>query len=239
MENAAEALKISGWVLIFVVALSICINSFSHARETMDTILEYSDRETLATWLEGERDGTGNLVTKRIVDYENMLPAIYRAYKENYIIRFENMGTTYLYDYLPELGATVEKINYIDIEKASVSDVKIPEYLNGTLNEDNATLRDYFIRRILFGDKGKYAAFGNHKEVYRDSTKSYDRDAWCESQLPKITFTTDGIYKFLKNNKFEESLGIYYQEELTDWDETALVDANKTEKRIITYKKIN
>jgi len=28
MENAAEALKMAGWVLIFIVALSICINFF-------------------------------------------------------------------------------------------------------------------------------------------------------------------------------------------------------------------
>ena len=80
MENAAEALKIAAWVLIFVVALSMCINSFSQARQTMDTILEYNDKEYSYTYVED------NGSTERIVGYESIIPTIYRAYKENYKI---------------------------------------------------------------------------------------------------------------------------------------------------------
>ena len=32
MENAAEALKLAAWVLIFVVALSISVNAFGQAK---------------------------------------------------------------------------------------------------------------------------------------------------------------------------------------------------------------
>ena len=46
MENAAEALKMAGAVLLFVLALSVAIVSFGQARETADTILDYRDRET-------------------------------------------------------------------------------------------------------------------------------------------------------------------------------------------------
>ena len=71
MENAAEALKLSAWVLIFVVALSICINAFSEARATMDTILEYNDREYNDTYVEEAE------TTQRIVGYESIIPTIY------------------------------------------------------------------------------------------------------------------------------------------------------------------
>ena len=82
MENAAEALKIAAWVLIIVVALSICINSFSQARQTMDAIFSYNDKEYEYTYV--ENNGT----TERIVGYESIVPTIYRAYKENYKIIF-------------------------------------------------------------------------------------------------------------------------------------------------------
>ena len=40
MENAADAIKVAGAVLLFVLALSIIIPFFSQARETADMILE-------------------------------------------------------------------------------------------------------------------------------------------------------------------------------------------------------
>ena len=47
MENAADAIKVAGAVLLFVLALSIIIPFFSQARETADMILDTRDRETV------------------------------------------------------------------------------------------------------------------------------------------------------------------------------------------------
>ena len=52
MENAAEALKMAGAVLLFLIAISVSIISFGNVREAADTILEYKDRET--TYIDGE-----------------------------------------------------------------------------------------------------------------------------------------------------------------------------------------
>ena len=49
-------------------------------------------------------------------------------------------------------------------------------------------------------------------------------------------FGLDGLYSYLANHQFEESLGIYYQEELS---QTETPDANKTQKRVITYTLVN
>ncbi len=81
MENAAEALKMAAFVLIFILALSISINAFGTVRTTTQTILEYKDREYDYDYIEGDR-------TKRIVSAETIVPSIYKAYKENYKIVF-------------------------------------------------------------------------------------------------------------------------------------------------------
>ena len=78
MENAAQALKMAAFLLIFVVSLTTTILSFSKVRETAQTILEYSDREYDYTYVDDQ-----NGQTERIVSAETIVPAIMRAYKEN------------------------------------------------------------------------------------------------------------------------------------------------------------
>ena len=90
MENAADALKMAGSVLLFVIALSIAVLSITQARESADRVLAYSDRETLSIegdsrfyYLAGNNDDTNRYVGK-----ETIIPSIYRAYKENFKIIF-------------------------------------------------------------------------------------------------------------------------------------------------------
>ena len=52
MENAADALKMAAWVLIFVVALSIIINAFGMARQTTDILISYNDNEYYTDYVE-------------------------------------------------------------------------------------------------------------------------------------------------------------------------------------------
>ncbi len=50
----------------------------------------------------------------------------------------------------------------------------------------------------------------------------------------------NGIYEtIIKDKKFKESLGVYYQEEVEGQDNENEPDTNKTPKRVITYTKIN
>ena len=79
MENAADALKMAGAVLLFVLALSVIIFSFGQVRETADTILDYKDRET--SYIDGNNYYT-TTGTERQVGLENIIPSIYRAYIE-------------------------------------------------------------------------------------------------------------------------------------------------------------
>ena len=81
MENAADALKMAGAVLLFVLALSVIIFSFGQARENSDIILNYKDRET--TYIDG-KDYYTTTGTEREVSIETIVPAVYRAFLENY-----------------------------------------------------------------------------------------------------------------------------------------------------------
>ena len=190
MENAADALKMAAWVLIFVVALSIIINAFGMARQTTDILISYNDNEYYTDYVE---QGS----TERKVGYETIIPAIYRAYKENYKIIFLNNDGTPMYFY--ENKNTKEQINYIDLEKQNVG---------------NDTAKEEFIKYIVTG-----------KEINNSQYKfenSYD-------------IKNNGLYNQIKGKQFTESLGVYYQEEI-DGNQSNTQDANKTKKRVITYK---
>ncbi len=192
MENAADALKMAAWVLIFVVALSIIINAFGIARQTTDILISYNDNEYYTDYVE-----QGN--TERKVGYETIIPAIYRAYKENYKIIFLNNDGTPMYFY--ENKNTKEQINYIDLEKQNVG---------------NDTAKEEFIKYIVTG-----------KEINNSQYKfenSYD-------------IKNNGLYNQIKGKQFTESLGVYYQEEI-DGNQSNTPDANKTKKRVITYKSL-
>lgn len=93
MENAADALKMAGAVLIFVLALSIIIFSFGQVREAADTIINYKDRET--SYINGDYYYKGNEKFSRNVGLETIIPSIYRAYIEEYIIVFEGIEPLY------------------------------------------------------------------------------------------------------------------------------------------------
>ena len=45
MENAVDALKMAGAVLMFVMALSVSIVAFGQVRQTADLVLDQTDRE--------------------------------------------------------------------------------------------------------------------------------------------------------------------------------------------------
>lgn len=196
MENAAEALKMAGGVLIFVLALSICINAFTNTRQGIDNIVLYSDREFLTTYVEQNKG------TKRIVGAESIVPTIYRAYKENIKIKFDflnNNADDCLY--YKDTTDDPEYINYIDLERENIAD---------------ETMKEYILKRILFGD-------GEHGRNIEEDKEN--KISW--------TFNSNGLYNRLTGNTYEESLGVYFIDEVNGAETKSAI--NKTEKKVITY----
>ena len=135
MENAADALKMAAAVLIFVVALSISINAFGEVRLASRTILEYNDKEYNYTYVED------NGTTKRIVGIESIIPTIYKAYKENYKIIFDEdiLGDKGLFQRDDEFGNKYS-IYTIDLESSEAvlgNDTQKEQYLLAILYGSN------------------------------------------------------------------------------------------------------
>lgn len=205
MENASEALKIAFGVMMFVLALTLSITSFSQATQAVETITYMSDRETTYTYVKPASN------SNRIVGVETVIPTMYNAYKENYKVYFyesytdeNNNKPLYLYKYVDpnKPGGILQetKVYYIDLEKEIFpSAADAVEHLN-----------------ILLG-----------KRPTDTNSKYYEQFIHSE-----------GLYEFLKNYKFEEILGEYYQEDALDAEKgttSGILDINKTKKRIITY----
>lgn len=113
-DNIADALKMAGSVLLFVIGLSIVFVAFSQARETMDIILSYSDRESVTVENDERFYYLNNNETTRYVGKETIIPTLYRAYKENFKIIFD-FKNYYLFK-----KDNVE-IKTIDLEKQSIA----------------------------------------------------------------------------------------------------------------------
>lgn len=91
MENAVDALKIGFAVLVFVMALSLTMYMFTHAKETADLVLHSSDMSAYMEYIEPE-NGTEN----RVVGLETIIPTLYKYYKENYTVIFRNSSGDFL-----------------------------------------------------------------------------------------------------------------------------------------------
>ena len=216
-ENIADALKMAGSVLLFVMGLSIAILAFSQARESMDIVLSYSDRESLS--IEGDsrfyylsKDND----TSRYVGKETIIPAIYRAYKENYKIVFKFPDDYYLFkqEVKNAKGLNEEKeISTLDLANQSLSsDLTSRQFLNG----------------IIYGD----FEYENEKSKndYINKFKITPNDISLYQYLTDLT-EKESTYKI------KEYLGTYYIEDVNGTSEVNAV--NKTEKRVITYEFVN
>jgi hypothetical protein len=124
MENGVEALKLASGMLIFVLAITITISTFTMASQALNRIFALQDANEYVTVIgdDGEEHYLNYVDFKldggtREVGIETIIPSIYRAYKENYAIYFYNSdGSEFiLYEY--EKGQDKIQVNYIDLEK--------------------------------------------------------------------------------------------------------------------------
>lgn len=207
MENVAEALKMAGSVLLFIIGLSLAILTFTNIRETSDKVLSYADREFLTIqgderfyYLSNKDD------TNRYVGIETIIPALYRIEKEKYKIVFEFADNYYLYE--DREGNQVTEMN-----PENMQDPK--EYVNAILYrqfEDGETELEF---------KRKYGinSLGN-KSLY---------DYLKENQNKYNIKESLGVYIQEELDTNTDSYGNQ------DDDIDEVPDSNKFERRIITY----
>lgn len=228
-DNLADALKIAAFMLIFMLALSITVSSFSKIRQLTEAIVVMSDREYETTYV-----NLTDVGTLRKVSAETMVPTIMRAYTERYRIIFMDYPELYYEQEYDEQGYEIDENgnrvkgsptprNYIDIEDENIG-------------SDEEKL--FFIIGILYGQSGQDEAYGAD---YAESMRTKFELNY------HITFKTgEGIFEDITENDFYEYVGVYYKEDVEDvlsevadsnYTASDVPDANKMEKRIITYSK--
>ena len=211
MENVADALKMAGSVLLFVIGLTIAILAFSQAREAIDSVLRYSDREAFTMqdeevrkrfyYLSNEND------TNRYVGLETIIPSIYRSYKENYKIVFEFPDDYYLYQDR-ETGLDIKEIDAVNMPDPK-------EFIDGILYHEYETNESDFRRKfgiVKMGTESLYNYIVSHQTQYniKESLGVYVQD---EIRNPNQVDNTDDEFNI----------------------SNAVTDRNKYRKRIITY----
>ena len=92
MENAAEALKLAFYVIVFVLALSLSISTLTKAKQTSDMVLTIADETRYYEYEQINVDDIGNSVDadgSRIVGLETVIPTLYKYDKERYKVVFK------------------------------------------------------------------------------------------------------------------------------------------------------
>ena len=182
MENAVEALKMAGAVLLFVLALSIILFSFGQVRESADIILNYRDRETAYIDTDYYYDQTE---TERYVNLDTIIPSVFRAYLENYKVVFDGLDKP-IYRIKNKNGVLVEKYT-LDLETNQNL-----EYNNVVLANNEQKTK--FLKGIFYGDY-----------VLDDFKKIGISLEGCETLYNQLND------KVSRGYKIKEYLGVYYQ----------------------------
>ena len=139
-DNLTDALLMAGAVLIFVIALTTSMSSFTKMRSQIDAIiqedskLEYAIADSSGGYLNYKSSNDNNPI--RTVGIETLISSMYRVSKENYIVYINTKK---------DLGITK-----IDISN---------EYFNGilsnnntyaiTINEDNSNVQELLEHRVI------------------------------------------------------------------------------------------
>lgn len=209
MENAAEALKLAFYVIVFVLALTISISTFSKARETSDLVLEMADKARYYEYEHISIENIGNNVDdagNRIVGLETIIPTLYKYDKERYRIEFKKASGDNLIIYT----STSKTINNVQNKNIYYFDI-VEEENRAEPWVGNSEQIKLHLDAILRG--GQYQL-----PQYLDTSKVLD---YSNNPL--------SIAK-LKNKRFKEEIG---RENTVETDE---IKGNKTTtKIIITY----
>ena len=212
MDNAVEALYMAASILIFMVALTITLSSFSTFRNDLEDLILSEERVDAAS----TTDDSGKIQyinyisgedERRTVGIETVVNSLYRVYKENYIVVMKLDSEAY-----EDLAFKREdKLKKYDLIKKATKD---QEYSK-------------------LGKKIKIISEGEEIIVFKLSDVQNDEN-FINTVLEK------GLYDILKGKTFTEYAGIYYEtdaceEDEVDNDSDPVSDVNKRSARIITY----
>ena len=143
-DNLYDALVMAGSVLIFVLALTISMSSFTNMRTQIDLII---DRDTRIEYAKDDTDQYVNYITAdsdiREVGVEAIVTSLYRVIKENYnvYINMDNIPT--------EIKTKSDWTNCFS-DKIDTSKGTIEVTLSGNTSDNNSNIEDLLFKKGLY-----------------------------------------------------------------------------------------
>lgn len=200
MENIAEALKLAGFTLLFVIALSIAMITIMQGKRTSETIISYSDKTKYYSNIEENvsKVEKGN----RIVQIKDIIPTLYRYDQEQYIVIFNNTNGEPLK--VSEDSVNLKKRND---ELITGENTGIISYLNYNLeskleenwSQNHSTIKKHVdsVVKTLFDDKYKKRTFKETitttKDIYYNNVgidlKNDENAKQNKDEIRVITYT--------------------------------------------------
>ena len=220
MENATDALKIAFAVIVFTMALTIAIIMFSQLNRVSEIVISSSDITRYYQYeIAKDEEQT------RIVGLENIIPTLYKYYKENYTVLFLNKNGTPL-----DLYKTQTNINLWN-----ESGVIAQYYQNKsdqnpvcTFDVDEETIRHEPWTGSLSDYKENLDAFLNGG-TFRYKSGGTD-------SAGRKGYTYSGFIKKYSTSKFKETLGEYKYNVTEDESNNVSSLLKNRKKRVIIYQ---
>ncbi len=180
MENATDALYMGFAILVFVIALSLSIFSFSEVTSASQRIIDARDKTTFYSYVVPQ--GTSRIVTR-----EDIIPTLYRIAQENYIVSFDFKNL------LPENNNNLFEVNKTEENDTIKTSIIKSDYIrNAIIDVSNPNDKNkVFINALLEGKLDNLIK----KKNMNNNIKDY---------LPN-----EGLYDILGGNTFKEDIGVY------------------------------
>lgn len=188
MENAVEALKIAFAVILFVLALTVSISSFSQVNASVTSIVNMKEIESQY----GQVKPANSLT--RIVGIESIIPTMYSAYSQNIEIYFKNAD-----------GVTMPIYYKTDAYGRRIKNSSGNEETVNSLNfsKENFSSLEEAIKHLDM-ILGGYNVSINNPEL-EDMAKKYEKQFYGDDRNQSF------FSEFLSKHQFEEVLGEYSQ----------------------------
>lgn len=173
MEDAAEAIKMAGFTLLFVTALTIAMITVMQGKRTSEAIISYSDKTKYYSTVEQTQatDNRGN----RIVNVYDIIPTLYRYKQEEYIVLFEDSSRQPLQIFDGETNITKKTNDYS--KKISYLNYNLEDKLQEKWTRNNDTVKEHvdeIVKYLLnkYNDSKKFTfieTIETTNDIYRNN----------------------------------------------------------------------
>lgn len=225
MDDAVTAIIMSFSVLVFVIALTVCMYMVNLITATSEQILYSSDS---SNFLENIKIHETE-ITLRNVDFDVIIPTLYRYYKENFCVKILKQDTLYhIFDIQLEgkVRSAASKSDFTGDPMAEAlvktyDDKTKTVYLHqapwlGNANRDVKTRIDYFVNGLRGYINNVLVDYEivNLKELktaYDNNASAVIQESFVEYNFSGETITTeDGTETITGNEQPESKIIITY-----------------------------